>query len=115
MEFCLKLAEQWDKSDDVSLEHEALVVLDKLYAFGVNVWGIDPSLPKAKVASKAIKATRRWLFKELRLPSALRDLGIEKSSLADMAHAAVMHKGGLINGFVPLSERDVKKIYKSCW
>jgi hypothetical protein len=32
-----------------------------------------------------------------------------------MAHAAVMHKGGLINGFVPLSERDVKKIYKSCW
>jgi alcohol dehydrogenase YqhD (iron-dependent ADH family) len=58
MEFCLKLAEQWDKSDDVSLEHEALVVLDKLYAFGVNVWGIDPSLPKAKVASKAIKATR---------------------------------------------------------
>lgn len=115
MEFCLKLAEQWDKSDDVSLEHEALVVLDKLYAFGVNVWGIDPSLPKAKVASKAIKATRRWLFKELRLPSALRDLGIEKSSLADMAHAAVTHKGGLINGFVPLSERDVKKIYKSCW
>ena len=59
--------------------------LDKFVDYGVNVWGINPSLDKNDIAHMAIEKTRDF-FKELGIPSSLGELGIgeEKLEIKDM-------------------------------
>lgn len=44
--------------------------------FGVNVFGIDPSLPEDEIADKAIEALEHYFFDVLKMPRRLRDLGV---------------------------------------
>ena len=77
-------------------------------AYGVNVWGLDASLPQRQLAETAIEKTAEF-FKSLGLPSTLTEVGIDDSKLELMAQHA---RGGFANTFVPLSREDIYNILK---
>ena len=77
-------------------------------AYGVNVWGLDASLPQRELAETAIEKTAEF-FKSMGLPSTLSEVGIDDSKLELMAQHA---RGGFANTFVPLSREDVYNILK---
>lgn len=83
---------------------------DKFAEYGVNVWGIDPSLGRIEIADRAIRNTREF-FDSLGLPSTLGEVGIGGESLETMAERVAAK--GLQNAFVPLDKKDVLAIYKA--
>lgn len=80
-------------------------------AYGVNVWGIDPSQSQRTIALQAIEATADFFQKELGLPATLREVGIGEEKLAEMA--ARTPTMGLDQSFCPLSAEDVLNIYRA--
>lgn len=86
--------------------------VDKFVQFGVNVFGIDSSLPPMDIARKAIKCLSDFLFGTLGLKSTLTSLGIDQTHFAEMAEKAV--NGETLPGFIPLQKQDVENIYKMC-
>ena len=80
--------------------------------FGVNVFGIDPKLPDMDIARKAISLLSDFLFNKLNLKSTLHEIGIDDKNFMTMAHKAC--RGGVLNGFKPLTEEDIEKIYRMC-
>ncbi|NFE93974.1 iron-containing alcohol dehydrogenase [Clostridium botulinum] len=86
---------------------------DTLYKFveyGVNVWELDKSLDEYTIANTAIDRTAEF-FKEMGIPSTLREVGIGEENFEIMAQKAV--KSGLEYGFKPLAPEDVVNIYKA--
>ena len=77
-------------------------------AYGVNVLGLDASLPQRELAELAIDKTREF-FNSLGLPATLTEVGIDDSKLELMAQHA---RGGFDSTFVPLSREDVYNILK---
>ena len=82
--------------------------IDRFVKYGINVFGIDASLPKQEIAEKAIDATYKF-FESINIPMHLRDVGIDDSRLDEMAHHIAVNEG-LENAYVPLLEQDIKKI-----
>ena len=58
--------------------------IDRFVKYGVNVFGIDASLDKQTIASKAIEETYQF-FASIGIPMHLRDLGIDESRIDEMA------------------------------
>lgn len=87
--------------------------LPRYKQFGVNVFGIDPSLPDNTVARMSIAMLSEFFFVTLGLRSTLSELGIDDSNFSLMAEKAVKN-GRLDNAYVPLSPADVRKIYEMC-
>lgn len=87
--------------------------LPRYKQFGVNVFGIDPSLPDNTVARMSIAMLSEFFFVTLGLRSTLSELGIDDSNFSLMAEKAVKN-GRLGNAYVPLSPADVRKIYEMC-
>lgn len=77
--------------------------------YGVEIWGIDPSLDPHEIAEKAIGATKAY-FKEMDLPSTLRELGIDEEYFDEMAEKA---GAGLKKAFIPMEKEDVLAIFKA--
>ena len=86
--------------------------LYKYVTYGVNVFGIDPSLPPERIADLAIEKTSEFLTKTLGLPGSLSEIGIGEENFEIMAKKAC--EGDVIDGFVPLRADDIVKIYKMC-
>jgi alcohol dehydrogenase YqhD (iron-dependent ADH family) len=84
----------------------------KFYQFGVNVFGIDASLPHMEVAKKSIEMVKDFLFGTLGLQSTLSEIGIDDSNFEIMANKAV--KGGTMYGFQPLAAKDIENIFRMC-
>jgi len=82
--------------------------IDRFVKYGINVFGIDASLPKQEIAEQAIDATYRF-FESIGIPMHLRDVGIDDSRLDEMAHHIAVNEG-LENAYAPLTEQDIKKI-----
>ena len=82
--------------------------IDRFVKYGINVFGIDASLPKQEIAEKAIDVTYKF-FESINIPMHLRDVGIDDSRLDEMAHHIAVNEG-LENAYVPLTEQDIKKI-----
>ena len=82
--------------------------LDRFVKYGVNVFGIDASLPKYEIAEKAIDATYAF-FESIGIPMHLREVGIGDERLDEMAHHIAVNEG-LENAYVPLTEKDIKEI-----
>ena len=82
--------------------------IDRFVKYGINVFGIDASLPKQEIAEKAIDATYRF-FESINIPMHLREVGIDESRIDEMAHHIAVNEG-LENAYVPLTEQDIKKI-----
>lgn len=81
--------------------------------YGVKVFGIDPSLPERYKAEKAIEETYA-LFDNLGIPMHLKEVGIDESRLAEMAHH-VTEDRSLEADYVyaPLSEKDILEIFQA--
>lgn len=76
--------------------------------YGINVWGLSPSLPQHELAVKAIEKTRAF-FSSMNLPSTLRELGVGQENFREMAHKARV--SAFDNTFVPLNEEDIYQIF----
>lgn len=82
--------------------------IDRFVKYGINVFGIDSSLPKQEIAEKAIDATYNF-FESINIPMHLREVGIDESRVDEMAHHIAVNEG-LENAYAPLTEQDIKKI-----
>ena len=76
--------------------------------YGVNVFGIDGTLPPFEIADKAIRATYDF-FKSIGIPMHLREVGIDDSRIGEMAHHIAVNEG-LENAYQPLNEQDIVEI-----
>ena len=86
--------------------------VDKYVQFGVNVFGIDKSLPKMEIAKKAIAALSDFLFNTLKLKRTFPEVGIDETNFAIMAKKSV--NGGTLKGFKHLQQKDVEAIFRMC-
>lgn len=82
--------------------------IERFVKYGVNVFGIDASLPKQEIAEEAIEATYRF-FESIGIPMHLREVGIDESRIDEMAHHIAVNEG-LENAYAPLTELDIKEI-----
>lgn len=82
--------------------------IDRFVKYGINVFGIDPTLPKQEIAGKAIDATYEF-FKSINIPMHLREVGIDDSRIDEMAHHIAVNEG-LDKAYAPLTEQDIKEI-----
>ena len=80
--------------------------------FGVNVFGIDASLSDMEGARRAIDALSDFLFATLGLASTLTEIGIDDANFKVMAEKAC--RGGVLQGFKPLTPQDVENIFRMC-
>ena len=80
--------------------------------FGVDVFGIDHSLSDMDGANAAIDALSDFFFHTLGLKSTLTELGIDDSNFSVMAQKAC--GGGTLQGFKPLTPKDVEAIFRMC-
>ena len=85
--------------------------IDRFVKYGVNVFGIDASLPKREIAEKAIDATHAF-FESIHIPMHLREVGIGEERIGEMAHHIAVNEG-LENAYVPLTEQDIKEILEA--
>ena len=86
--------------------------IDRFVKYGVNVFGIDASLPRQEIAERAIDATYRF-FESMDIPMHLRDVGIDERRLDEMAHHVAVNDG-LDEAWAPLNEADIKQILVDC-
>lgn len=82
--------------------------MDRFVKYGINVFGIDPTLPKQEIAGKAIDATYEF-FKSINIPMHLHEVGIDDSRIDEMAHHIAVNEG-LDKAYAPLTEQDIKEI-----
>lgn len=82
--------------------------MDRFVKYGINVFGIDPTLPKQDIAGKAIDATYEF-FESINIPMHLHDVGIDDSRIDEMAHHIAVNEG-LDKAYAPLTEQDIKEI-----
>ena len=82
--------------------------IDRFVKYGINVFGIDASLPKQEIAEKAIDATYAF-FESINIPMHLREVGIDDSRIDEMAHHIAVNEG-LEHAYVPLTEQEIKEI-----
>jgi hypothetical protein len=79
--------------------------VERFVKYGVNVFDIDKSLDRFEIADKAIEETYKF-FESIGIPMHLREVGIDDSRIAEMAHHIAVNEG-LENAYVPLNEEDL--------
>lgn len=82
--------------------------VSRFVKYGVNVFGIDSTLPDFEIADKAIRATYDF-FASIGIPMHLREVGIDDSRIGEMAHHIAVNEG-LENAYAPLTEQDIAEI-----
>jgi len=86
--------------------------VDRFYQYGVNVFGIDPTLSKMEVANKSIELTSEFLYKKLGIKSRLSEIGIDRTHFSIMAKKAC--SDGTLHGFKDLKQDDIESIFEMC-
>ena len=81
-------------------------------SFGVNVFGIDPTLEPMAIARESIKRLADFFFVELGLKSTFTEVGIKREDFKLMAEKACRY--GDIKGFKTLTVQDVINIFEMC-
>ncbi len=84
--------------------------IEKFVQYGINVWDIDKSLDKEKIAKESIEKTREF-FKSLEIPSSLKEININDKHFEDMAEHCV--RKGIIDGYKLLDKDSIIQIFKS--
>lgn len=82
--------------------------LERFVKYGINVFGIDATLPRQEIAEKAIDATYAF-FESINIPMHLREVGIDDSRIDEMAHHIAVNEG-LEHAYAPLTEQDIREI-----
>ena len=86
--------------------------VSRYVSFGVNVFGIDPSLEPMAIAEESIKRLEHLFFEELSLQRTFTEVGIKREDFDLMARKTCRY--GDIKGFKTLTPEDVVKIYEMC-
>ena len=86
--------------------------VDKYVQYGVNIFGIDPSLDKMEIAKRSIALTEEFLFEKLGLQRTFTEVGIKREDFKMMAQKACRY--GDIKGFKTLTPADVEAIFEMC-
>lgn len=86
----------------------------KFAEYGVNVFGIDASLPPYEIAEKAIEATKDF-FVSLDMPLTLYELGIREDSKLEAMAKDVVETGGITRSFYPIGYEEVLDIFRKSW
>lgn len=86
--------------------------VSKYVQFGVNVFGIDSSLPPMEIAKEGIKRLSEFLFNTIKLKSTLTEIGIDNTNFALMAKKSC--NNGILKGFKHLNQNDIENIFKMC-
>lgn len=86
--------------------------VSKYVQFGVNVFGIDATLPPMEIAKEAIKRLSDFFFNTLQLTSNFTDLNIDDTNFDIMAKKSC--EDAILPGFKPLNQEDIRKIYEMC-
>ena len=86
--------------------------VSKYVQFGVNVFGIDPTLAPMDIAHQAIAKLSDFLYNTLQLKRTFPEVGIDRTHFAVMAKKA--GNGGTLPGFKSLQQADVEKIFEMC-
>ena len=73
---------------------------------------IDKNLPKFEIANKSIEMLSDFLYKTLGLDDSFAKVGIGAENIKAMAKGA--STGKFIDGFKPLYQEDIEKIYNDC-
>jgi alcohol dehydrogenase YqhD (iron-dependent ADH family) len=84
----------------------------RFYQFGCNVFDIDRNMAPMAVAKKSIELLSDFFFKTLGLKSTFSEIGIDDKNFSEMARKAC--RGDVLNGFKPLRQADIEKIYRMC-
>ena len=92
------------------LDEETAPIIQR---FGVNVMGLDGSLPVMEGAKAAIKSLESFYFETLGLKNRLSDLGIDDKNFVAMARKACGAEG-ILHGFTDLTPADVENIFRMC-
>ena len=82
--------------------------MPRFVKYGINVFGVDATLPQREIAERAIDETYRF-FESINIPMHLREVGIDDSRLDEMAHHIAVNEG-LETAYAPLNEQDIKQI-----
>lgn len=85
--------------------------IERFVSFGTHIFGIDPSLPRERIAEKTIDELYK-LFESMGMPMHLKDVGIDESRIGEMAHH-IAENEGLESAWMPLCEQDIAEILES--
>lgn len=86
--------------------------VSKYVQFGVNVFGIDELLEPMEIAKESIKRLSTFLYDTLGLKSRFKDIGIDDKNFSIMAKKAC--GDAILNGFIPLNQKDIESIFQMC-
>jgi alcohol dehydrogenase YqhD (iron-dependent ADH family) len=90
-------------------------IINKIAQFGINVFGIEPTMPQKEIAIRAIDALAHFLFDTLGLQRTLPEVGIvDETHFDSMAYKSVLPFKGKLPGFRTLTKEDVIEIYRMC-
>ncbi|MZQ96270.1 MAG: iron-containing alcohol dehydrogenase [Acidaminobacter sp.] len=87
--------------------------IGKFVQYGVNVFGIDPTLPQMEIAQQGIERLKAFFFETLGLQSTLTEIDIDDTHFGLMAEKAA-ELGATKYAFRPLAAEDIEKIYRMC-
>lgn len=87
--------------------------IGKFVQYGVNVFGIDPTLPQMEIAQQGIERLKAFFFETLGMQSTLTEIGIDDTHFGLMAEKAA-ELGATKYAFQPLAAEDIEKIYRMC-
>jgi len=83
--------------------------ISRFVKFGKNVFGIDANLTDMEIAEQSI-LNMYGFFKSIGIPMTLREVGIDESRIAEMAHHVAENEGLDKDVFAPLTEKDIADI-----
>lgn len=86
--------------------------VSRYVSFGVNVFGLDRNQEPMTIARQSIEALSNFLFHTLGLKSTFTEIGITPKDFPVMARKAC--GGSVLQGFKPLSQSDIEKIFNMC-
>lgn len=86
---------------------------ERLVSLGTHVFGLSPDGDPMEIAGQTITRMAQF-FQSLGMPMTLREVGIDSSRLAEMAHHIAVNEGLDAPGsFAPLTEADILSILKA--
>lgn len=80
--------------------------------FAINVFGITPGINLMETAREGISRLAQFLFDTLQLKSTFTQVGIKAEDFPVMARKAC--GGKVLEGFKPLTQADIEKIFAMC-
>lgn len=88
--------------------------LERFVKFGVDIYGVSPSLPPYEIAEQTISRTFDFFKNDMHLPMTLKEVGIDASRLEEIAEHIAVNEGLDNPGvFAPLTQKDIYGILEA--